>query len=109
MEDWPTHVVTRVSLIRSPIQACALSMMMYAAPRLETLELLDIGANLWVGSALVDLLRIRSETLRFLALRLNHQPDDPGVLDNILEVSATRLALFCRYCTAADSKTSCNG
>jgi hypothetical protein len=83
MEDWPTHVVTRVSLIRSPIQACAL--FMYAAPRLETLELLDIGPNLWVGSTFVDLLDIRSKTLRFLALRLNHQLDDPGLLDNILE------------------------
>jgi hypothetical protein len=104
MEDWPTHVVTRVSLIRSPIQACALSMMMYAAPRLETLELLDIGAHLWVGSALVDLLRIRSKTLRFLALRLNHQPDDPGVLDTILEVSAARLAVFSTYWTGTYSK-----
>jgi len=61
-------------------------MMMFAAPRLETLELLDIGAHLWVGSALVDLLKTRSNTLRFLALRLNHQPDAPGVLDNVLEV-----------------------
>jgi len=86
LEYWPTHAVTRVSLIRSPIQACALSMMMFAAPRLETLELLDIGAHLWVGSALVDLLKTRSNTLRFLALRLNHQPDAPGVLDNVLEV-----------------------
>jgi hypothetical protein len=62
--------------------------MMFSAPRLETLELLDVGAHLWVGSALVDLLRTRSKTLRFLALRLNHQPDHPGVLDNIFEVSA---------------------
>jgi hypothetical protein len=88
IEDWPMHVITRVSLIRSPIQACAISMMMFSAPRLETLELLDVGAHLWVGSALVDLLRTRSKTLRFLALRLNHQPDHPGVLDNIFEVSA---------------------
>jgi hypothetical protein len=72
-------------------------MMMYAAPRLETLELLDIGANLWVGSALVDLLSIRSNSLRFLALRLNQQPDNPGVLDNILEVSATRFPVFRKY------------
>jgi len=61
-------------------------MMMFSAPRLETLELLDIGAQLWVGSTLVDMLKTRSKTLRFLALRLNHRPDEVGVLDSILEV-----------------------
>jgi hypothetical protein len=50
-------------------------MMMYAAPWLDTLELLDISSHVWVGSALVDLLRTRSKTLRLLRPTVEFQHD----------------------------------
>jgi hypothetical protein len=109
MENWPTGIITRVSLIRSPIQACALSMMMFSAPRLETLELLDIGAQLWVGSTLVDMLKTRSKTLRFLALRLNHRPDEVGVLDSILEVRAVFGIASADKCAASTARITIRG
>jgi hypothetical protein len=79
--------MTRISLIRSPVQACLLGLAIRSSPFLQTIELIDVGAGLGEEGRLIDLLKLQSETLQFLAIKLNHQPEAAGLLDTVLEVS----------------------
>lgn len=84
--SWPNRDVTRISLIRSPVQACLMDMTIRSSPFLETIELIDVGARLGEEGRLISLLKLQSETLIFLALKLNHTPEARGLLDTVLAV-----------------------
>ncbi len=87
--SWPNRDVTRISLIRSPVQACLMDMTIRSSPFLETIELIDVGARLGEEGRLISLLKLQSETLIFLALKLNHTPEARGLLDTVLAVSGS--------------------